>query len=270
MEIFSYPFMQNAFLAGTIVAIVAGIMGVFVIARGLTFVTHTFADIGFSGASVAGFFGWNPFYGLLLFSISGALIMAQIGLKVFRKEIAGGLLLTFFLGLGMLFLSISDTQISYIITLLFGSFFGISREQAFILLGLSLVVLIFLALGYRMLLFDTFDPVGAEAKGLPTRFISTAFLLLLAITVVGAMQLVGTLLVFSLAVIPAAAARLLSDHIPKMMLYSAILALAGVWGGLFLGYYTNASVTFFITTLETLFYAAASIFQKYGLSNKAI
>jgi zinc/manganese transport system permease protein len=262
VDIFAYPFMQNAFLAGSIVAILAGVVGVFVIARGLSFITHTFADIGFSGAAMAVYLGWNPLYGFLLFTVSSAMVLAQLGLKVFRRDVANGVVLSFFLGLGILFLSLATKQVSSVINLLFGSIFGISRSQAYELMGLSAAVLVVLFLGYRMLLFDTFDPAGAEAKGLPVRMISTVFLFLLSITVVGAAQLMGTLLVFTLTIIPAASARHLTHRVPRMMLYAAFLALIGVWVGLFLGYYTNAPVTFYIATVETLIYVAATTYQK--------
>jgi zinc/manganese transport system permease protein len=264
VDIFSYPLMQNAFLAGSIVAIVAGVIGVFVIARGLSFITHTFADIGFSGAAMAVYLGWNPLYGFLLFTVSSALVLAQLGLKFFRRDVANGVVLSFFLGLGILFLSLSTKQVSSVTQLLFGSIYGIGREQVYELVGMAVLVLLVLFLCYRMLLFDTFDPLGAEAKGLPVRLLSMIFLLLLSVTVVGAAQLVGTLLVFTLIILPAASARLLTHRVPRMMLCSVTLALIGVWAGLFLGYYTNAPVTFYITSVETLIYLAATLWQKKG------
>lgn len=269
MDIFSYPFMQNAFVAGTMVAILAGFIGVFVIARGLSFITHTFADIGFSGAAMAVYLGWNPFNGLLLFTLCSAVILAQLGVKVFRRDVANGIVLSFFLGLGILFLSLSTRQVSTVINLLFGSIFGITQTQVVELLVLSLLVFVVLFVGYRLLMVDTFDPVGAEARGLPVRLISTVFLLLLAITVVGASQLMGTLLVFTLMIVPAAAARHLTHHVPRMMLYAALLALFGVWAGLILGFYTNAPVTFYITSLETLLYLLSLAYQRLAGMRRA-
>jgi zinc/manganese transport system permease protein len=249
--------MQHAFLAGTIVAIMCGAIGVFVIARGLSFIAHTFSEIGFSGAAFAVYMGWNPLYGLLLFTTISALAIGQLGVKVFRRDLSINVILSVFLGLGLLFLTLSTRQATAAFSLLFGSVVGISSEQVWQITGLSIGVLVLLLLGYKMLTFDSFDPVGAEAAGLPIKFISMAFLLLLSIAVVGAVQIVGSLLVFTLMTTPAAAARHLTKSISRMILFSVVIAVLGVWIGLILGYYTNAPVSFFITVTEGILYFGA-------------
>jgi zinc/manganese transport system permease protein len=108
-----------------------------------------------------------------------------------------------------------------------------------------------------MLTFDSFDPVGAEAAGLPVKFISMAFLFLLSIAVVGAVQIVGTLLVFTLMTTSSSTARHLTKSISRMILFSVIIAVLGVWIGLVLGYLTNIPVSFFITAVEGIFYFSA-------------
>jgi zinc/manganese transport system permease protein len=255
--LFQYDFMQHAFLAGTIVAIMCGAIGVFVIARGLSFIAHTFSEIGFSGAAFAVYMGWNPLYGLLLFTTISALAIGQLGVKVFRRDLSINVILSVFLGLGLLFLTLSTRQATAAFSLLFGSVVGISSEQVWQITGLSIGVLVLLLLGYKMLTFDSFDPVGAEAAGLPIKFISMAFLLLLSIAVVGAVQIVGSLLVFTLMTTPAAAARHLTKSISRMILFSVVIAVLGVWIGLILGYYTNAPVSFFITVTEGILYFGA-------------
>jgi len=257
LTVFQYEFMQNAFLAGTIVAVLCGLIGVFVIARELSFIAHTFSHIGFSGASFAVWMGWNPFYGLILFTLASALAVGRLGVNLFRRDASISVVLSLFLGLGILFLSLSEKQGSFVSSILFGSVIGVSRGDVWQIVGLSLIVLVGLAFFYRMLLFDSFDPVGAQAAKLPTRFISVAFLLLLAAAVAEAVQIVGALLVFTLLTTPAAAARCLTHKIARMLAVSAALAVAGVWGGLALGYYTNLPVSFFITALEAVFYFAA-------------
>ncbi len=263
MEIFSFPFMQNAFIAGTFVAILAGTIGVFVVARNLSFIAQTFSEIGFAGASLSIFMGWDPMVGLLAFTTGSALAVSQLGLKNFQREVAIGVVFSFFMGLGLLFLSLSTRQSNSAVSLLFGSILGISRSQVWILLILSLIVLLFLFLGYRLLVIDTFDPIGAEARGLPVRGISLGFLLILSLAVAGTIQIVGALLVFALMITPAAAARHLTHRLPLMIFLSAFLSVAGVWLGLFLSYVANWPVTFFITLIETIFYFAAFSWQKY-------
>lgn len=254
---FHYDFMQHAFIAGTIVAIMCGVIGVFVIARNLSFIAHTFSHIGFSGASFAVYMGWHPLSGLLLFTVGSALAVGQLGVKVFRRDVSISVVLSIFLGLGILFLSLSTKQASTMFSLLFGSVVGISTQDVWELAGLAVIVLIVLCIGYRMLKFDSFDPLGAQAAGLPIRVISVGFLLLLSVAVAEAVQIVGALLVFTLMTTPAAAARYLTHSVSKMIICSSIIAVLGVWAGLILGYYTNAPVSFFITAVEGILYFAA-------------
>jgi zinc/manganese transport system permease protein len=260
--LFYYDFMWHAFIAGTIVAVMGGIIGVFVIARGLSFITHAFSHIGFSGASFAVFMGWNPFHGLLLFTMLSAASVGQLGVKYLRRDVSINVILSIFLGIGILFLSLSVKQASFVTNILFGSVIGISMQEVIEICILSFLVILFLIIGYRMLKFDSFDPVGAQAAGLPIRFISIAFLLLLSIAVAAAVQIIGALLVFTLITIPASAARFLTASVFRMILYSVLLGVLGVWIGLSLGYATNLPISFFITTVEGLFYLCALVYMK--------
>lgn len=254
---FQYDFMQHAFLAGTFVAIMCGVIGVFVTVRGLSFLSHTFAHIGFSGAAFAVYTGMNPLNGMLMFTCASALAVGQFGVKVFRRDVVISVVVSIFLGAGLLFLSLSTKQTAAVASLLFGTIVGISVDDVWKIAILSSLILLLLVFGYRMLTFDSFDPVGAQAAGLPVRFLSLAFLLLLAVATAEAVQVVGALLVFTLMTTPAATARYLTQSIARMILLSALLALIGVWVGLVLAYYTNAPVSFFITAVEgTLYFAA--------------
>lgn len=251
---FQYDFMQHAFLAGTIVALICGAIGVFVIARGLSFIAHTFSHIGFSGAAFAIYMGFDPLNGMLLFTCASALAIGRLGTKMFRKDALISVVLSVFLGLGLLFLSLSNKQANAFTSLLFGTVLGISTADVLKIAVLSIVVFVVLVLGYRMLCFDSFDPVGAQAAGLPVRFLSIAFLLLLALATAQAVQIVGALLVFTLMTTPAAIAQHLTHSVSRMIVLSALVALVGVWAGLALGFYTNAPVSFFITAIEGVFY----------------
>lgn len=267
---FQYDFMQHAFIAGTVVAIMCGAIGVFVIARGLSFMAHAFSHIGFSGASFAVFIGWSPLNGLLLFTIASALAMGRMGVKFFSKEASISVILSLFLGLGILFLSLSSKQATFTTTILFGSVVGISMKDVWEILWLTVILLMVLAVGYKMLKFDSFDPIGAQAAGLPVRLISIGFLLLLAIGVAEAVQIVGALLVFALMTIPAATARYFTQSVFRMILVSSGLAVAGVWVGLVLSYITGAPVSFYITAFETALYFMAIGWHKFQLRYRAV
>jgi zinc/manganese transport system permease protein len=259
---FQYDFMWHAFAAGSLAAIMCGVIGVFVVARSLSFIAHTFAHIGFSGAAFAVWVGWDPMAGLLLFTTASGLSVGRLGVNVFRRDASISVVLSFFLGLGLLFLSLTSKSATFTSSILFGSVVGISLQQVWEISLLSIAVLLLLAIGYRRLKFDSFDPVGAQAAGLPIRFISVAFLLLLAVSVAQAVQIVGALLVFSLMTIPAAAARHITRSVFGMIAVASLLSLLGVWIGLILGYYTNAPVSFFITAAESVFYFGALLWQR--------
>jgi zinc/manganese transport system permease protein len=251
---FQFDFMQHAFIAGTIVSIMCGVIGVYVIARNNSFIAHTFSHIGFSGSAFAVYMGFSPLNGFLLFTVASALAIGQMGVKVFRREVSISVVLSVFLGLGLLFLSLSTKNANSMTSLLFGNILGISSNAVWQISLLSVLVLLLLTLGYKMLNFDSFDPVGAQASGLPIRFISIAFLLLLAIATAEASQMVGALLVFTLMTTPAAAARNLTHSIGRMIGYSSLIALIGVWTGLVVGYYTNLPISFLITAFEGILY----------------
>lgn len=254
---FSLPFMQNAYLASTFIAIISGIIGVFVIARNMSFLTHTLSEIGFAGAAFGIFAGWPPLNGMLFFTIISSVIVGQLSVKADRREASISAISSLFIGLGILFLSLTDKSSSYATSILFGSIIGISRANVWQVALLSIVVLLIVAIIYRNLKFDSFDPVGARVKGLWTNTLSIIFLILLALSVSVAAQIVGSLLIFVLLTLPAASARYFAHTVSKMMLVAVILSLAGVWSGLYLGYLTNWPVSFFIATIECLFYLAA-------------
>lgn len=260
---FQLDFMRHAFMAGTIIALMCGIIGVFVMARNLSFISHTFSHVGFAGAAFAVFIGWDPILGLMLFTILISLAIGSMGVNLYRREASVSVMLSVFLGLGILFLSLSSKSSAYATNILFGSVVGISAQQVKSILCLASMVIIIIIIFYRYLKFDSFDPVGAKAAGLPVTIISIGFLILLSISVSITVQIIGALLVFSLVTMPASSARLFVHTLPKMIVLSIVFAMIGVWLGLILSYYTLLPVTFYITAIEASFYFLGLIYSKY-------
>ncbi|EST10392.1 metal ABC transporter permease [Sporolactobacillus laevolacticus] len=258
---FQYDFMQHAFIAGTLIAVMCGVIGVFIIARSLSFIAHTISHIGFAGAAFAAFAGIDPLIGLLAFTILGSLGVGQMGVRMFRRDASISVILSLALGLGILFLSLGNVQGNYSRTLLFGSVVGIDLQDIWQIVAITLLVLLALATGYRWLKFDSFDQVGAQAAGLPIRWISICFLLLMAVAVSVTVQIVGALLVFALMTVPAAAARFYTQSIFGMILLSSLIAMLSVWFGLVAGYYTNAPVSFFIVAFDAASYFLGMAFR---------
>lgn len=264
---FNLAFMQHAYVAGTFIALICGVIGVFVNARNMSFLTHTLSEIGFAGAAFGIFMGWTALSGMLLFTIVSSVIVGQLSVRQARREASISAISALFIGLGILFLSLSNQSASYATNILFGSVIGISATDVWRVAGLSLLVMAVMLIVYRPLKFASFDPIGARVKGLWTTALSIVFLVLLALSVSVAAQIVGSLLIFILLTLPAAAAQYFVHTVSKMMALASIFALVGVWLGLYLSYVTNWPVSFFIATIECVIYLSAIGYQRLRVGN---
>lgn len=254
---FALSFMRYAFVAATFIAVVSGTIGVFVIARQMAFLTHTLSEIGFAGAAFAVFMGWPALNGMLLFTMLSSVMVGQLSQDAARREAVISAVSALFIGLGILFLSLSNQTASSATNILFGSVVGISRGEVGQLVLLSLLVLGVLFGVYRRLKFDSFDPVGARMSGIRGTLLAIVFLLLLALAVSVAAQIVGSLLIFILLTLPAAAAKYYATGTAKMIGVAILFALLGTWLGLYLGYVTNWPISFFIAVIEVIIYLSA-------------
>jgi zinc/manganese transport system permease protein len=257
--IFQYAFMRNAFAAGTIVALVAGTVGYFVVMRGLSFAGHALSHIGFAGATGAVVVGLSPILGLLVFTVGGALGMGALGKRLRGRDVAIGIVLAWMLGLGVLFLSLYTGYATEAYALLFGEILGISPGDVLVTLAAGCVTVLAVAVLYRPLLFASLDEEVAEARGVPVRFLSVAFMVVLALAVSEAVQVVGVLLIFALLVTPPAIAERVAARPWRVMLLSAALGVLFTWSGLVAAYYFPYPVSFFITTFAFASYVAVRL-----------
>jgi zinc/manganese transport system permease protein len=241
-------------LCCTIVAVVAGVVGYFVVLRRLSFAAHALSHAGFAGAAGAVLLGLNPLLGLLVFTSSGGLGMAALGRKAASRDVQIGTVLSFMLGLGVLFISLYKGYATEAYSLLFGEILGISSGDVVVTLIAGIVTLSAVALLYRRLLFTSLDEDVAEAKGVSITGTGVIFMLLLAFATSIAVQVVGVLLIFALMVTPAAVAGRLSRRPLAGIGISVFVALLATWIGLFVSYYIPYPVSFFITSLVFLAY----------------
>jgi zinc/manganese transport system permease protein len=248
-ELIQFPFMQNALITGSIIAIVAAIMGYFVIARGLTFAGHALAHIGFAGAAGAVLIGINPVIGLLVFTIGASVGIGALGKELEERDVTIGIIMTLALGLGILFLSLYEGYAEQAYSILFGTILGISRANVLTTAIISVLTLGCLTIIFRPLLFSSFDASVAEAHGVPVRLLSIVFLVLVAITVSISVQIVGVMLIFTLLIGPAATAMRIFLRPLWALLLATALGLTYTWGGILLAAYGNWPVSFYITTL---------------------
>jgi zinc/manganese transport system permease protein len=257
-RMFEYDFMRNAFAAATVVAIVAGCVGYFLVLRGQTFAGHALAHVGFTGATGAVLVGIAPLWGLVAMTVAAGILMGFMSEKLAQRDVAIGIVLAFSLALGLLFLHFFTSFATHATALLFGNVLGVDLPTVGILVVLGAICLVSLAIVSRPLLFASLQPELAEAKGVSLRFYSIVFLAIVALATAECAQIVGVLLVFALMVGPAATAQRLVSGVGAGVLLSAALALAEAWGGLTLAFYTDWPTSFWITALSTLIYALAA------------
>jgi len=253
--IFHYAFMQHAFEAGTIVAIVAGVLGYLVVLRRSSFAAHAFAEIGFAGAAGAVLLGVNPIFGLLLFSTVSGTGIATLGKRASERDVEIGSVLAFMLGLGVLFISLYTGYATEAYSILFGEILGISASSVLITLAVSAAIMAVAFFAYRPLLFASLDEDVAEAKGMRMTMLGVLFMVLLAAAVSIAVQVVGVLLIFSLMVTPAAIATRLTRKPMRAVALSVAIALLATWSGLIIAFYEPYPVSFFITAIVFAAYA---------------
>ena len=235
MSIFLEPFVRNAYIAATLAAICAGVIGYFVVLRRLSFASHALAHVGFTGATAAVLIGADLLLGTLVFTVATALVMGLLGDKLRGRDAAVGTTLAFAMGLGLLFLYLSTKMASMATNILFGDILAVSDRTVVLSCGFAAVSLATMAVIYRPLLFASVDPEVAAVRGVPVGLLGVAFMVLLAWTVAQAVQVVGILLIFALLVTPAAAAQHLTARPALGVAWSVVLAVVSVWAGLTAG-----------------------------------
>ncbi|HUI00284.1 MAG TPA: metal ABC transporter permease [Nitrososphaerales archaeon] len=246
-EMWKYQFMQHAFEAGTLIALIAGVTGYFVVLRRSAFTAHAFSEIGFAGAAFSILVNVAPIAGLLGGSISGGLAIAALGRRATNRDTQIGIVLAFSLGLGLLFISLYAGYETEAYSILFGEILGISAGAVSLTVVASVLLLGVTALIYRPLLFASLDEDVAEAKGMPMFWLGIVFMVIVAVAVSFAVQVTGVLLIFSLMVTPAATAQYVARRPQRAIILSVVIAVIAVWSGLFIAFFTPYPVSFFIT-----------------------
>ena len=258
IELLQQPFVENAFMAGTLIAIVSAIVGYFVVLRAQAFAAHALSHVGFAGATLAALLGISGLLGMSGFTVAAALGMGALGKRIRGRDVEIGMILSFALGLGVLFLRLYTNSASETVSVLFGSILSVTHS------------------GYRPIRSYS---ASARSSSLPpssARYSSARsirkwrkraacrskrfpiiFMFLLAITVAEAIQVVGVLLVFALIVAPAAAAQHLTRKPFSAIAISVALGVAFTWGGLLLALATSWPVSFYIAALAALTYFVA-------------
>jgi zinc/manganese transport system permease protein len=249
-------FMVNTWIVATVIAVVAGCVGFFVVLRGATFAAHALPLGTFPGAAAASLLGINALWGLFVFAFAGVIGIARLGRRQ-RNDVATALTLITLLGLGTLCLSLSGHYAQAVYSLLFGQVIGVSATDIPPVLAISVLVVAVIVLCFRPLLLSSVSADLGAARGVPAATMDLVFLGILAVATAVALPVVGALLVFSLMVGPASAARSFTSRPVAAMALSIFIALATVWAAIALAYWSNWPIGFFVGGFAALAYAMA-------------
>jgi zinc/manganese transport system permease protein len=252
--------MFNTWVAATAVAVIAGVTGFFAVLRGSTFAAHAIPNGAFAGAAGASLLGLNPFAGLAAFSVAGALGIAGLSRRS-RSDVATALTFVMMLAIGALFVSWSTQYAQEAYSLLFGEVFGVSQDQVRPILVLGLVCIVAILIMFRPLMLSSAMPEVAEARGVSGRRMELAFLLVMALATSMTVPVVGALLMFSLMIGPAAAARSLTARPVLAMALSVAIALVTVWTGIVLSYRSDWPLGFFVGVIGAIFYLGGRAYR---------
>ena len=256
------PLVQNSLIAGALLGIMGGLIGVFVMTRDMSFAVHGISELSFAGAALALLFGLNIALGATLGSIVAAVIIAIMGSRAKDRNSIIAVLMPFGLGIGILALALYEGRAANKFGLLTGQIIAVDDPQVFWLIATSLVVVTALLFIWRPLSFASLDLEVAEARAVPTRALGIIFMLLLALAVAASVQVVGALLVMTLLVTPAAAALRLTSSPLLVPILSVSFAVVSVVGGILLALGGGLPISPYVTTLSFAIYLVARVIEK--------
>lgn len=255
-------FMTNAWIVASIVAVVAGVVGFFVVARGSAFAAHALPQSAFTGAAAAYLIGISTVYGMGAFALASALGIAWLGRRG-RHDVVTALILVMLLGLGELFLSYSVEYAQAIYSLLFGEVLGVSTNEVLPTALFAVAAVLAVTVMYRPLMLTSMLPEIGESRGVSAYRMEVMFLVILALATTASVPVVGALLMFSLMVGPPAASRCFTDNPPIAIALSVALALMTVWASLAIAYERNWPIGFLVGTISAAVYIIGRVWAAW-------
>jgi zinc/manganese transport system permease protein len=253
------PLVRNSLIAGAILGVLGGVVGVVVMARDLPFAVHGISELSFAGASGALLFGAGVASGAFLGSLLAALLLGVLGLRARDRNSVIGVIMPFGLGLGILFLALYHGRAANKFGLLTGQIVAVDTTGLRTLTVTAVLVLAVLAVIWRPLMFASLDEDVAAARGVPVRLLGPLFMVLLGCAVAVAVQIVGALLVLALLLVPAAAAMKVTASPLWVPVLSVMFALMATVGGIFVAIGTTIPISPYITTISFLIYLVCRV-----------
>ncbi len=237
LNILSYEFIQNAILAGFLASIVCGLIGPFIVARKMVFISGGLSHTAFGGLGIAYWMGVNPLYGATAFVLFSAAGIGLLENKTEKNDLLIGILWAVGMAIGIVFIHLTPGYAPDLMTFLFGNILTVPRSDIVIMSILVLFVTVSVLIFYKGLVSISFDEEYAKTRKLPVRFLHIGLLLLIGLAIITMIQVVGIILVIALLTIPVAIAEELSINFKRIMIISILLGISICWSGLFVSYY---------------------------------
>lgn len=264
--------LSQSIIAGAILGVIGGFVGLFVMLRRHAFAVHAIAEMSFAGAALFLLLGYNVVTGSLVGSIFSALLIALMGARAHENDSIIGALMPFGLGLGILFLSLYSGRAANKFSLLTGQIVSVDSTQLTAMIIGGVVIIAALAIMWRPLMFASLDPIVASAKGVPLKALSIAFMVVLGIATALSVQVVGSLLVLALLITPAAAALQITASPLRALLLSILFAEIAMVGGILLALAGSLPISPYVTTLSFIIFVVCrlvrAVRQRYSASGR--
>ncbi|WP_278260478.1 metal ABC transporter permease [Nocardia sp. AG03] len=258
-DLLGYDFVQQALLASALLGLLAGLIGPLIVARQMSFAVHGTSELSLTGASAALLVGVGVGVGAIAGSVVAAVLFGWLGSRARERDSVIAVVLSFGLGLSVLFLWLAPDRAGSKFSLLTGQVASVGYDGLALLLTCTAAVLAVLAVVYRPLLFASADPEVAIARGVPVRALSVIFAVLLGITAAFGVQIVGALLVLALLITPAAAAAQLTSSPLRATVLAVIFAEVSAVGGLLLSLAPGVPVSTFVTAISFTIYLVCRV-----------
>jgi zinc transport system permease protein len=269
--IFQYEFLQNAFLTGILIGIIAPLLGVFIVVRRLSLIADALSHVTLAGIaaslllekSIASLAGLNPLYMGMVFSVGGSLFIEKLrGVYKHYQELAIPIILSGGIGLGVIFISLANGFNTDLFGYLFGSVSAVSRTDLWVILGISVLVIVTIILLYKELFLLSFDEEFAKASGIAAKSLHFIFIVMVALVIAASMRIVGIMLVSSLMTLPVAASIRIAKGFKQTIFLSVLFGEISVLGGLFAAYYLDLAPGGTIVMLSVLILVLAIFYKK--------
>jgi zinc transport system permease protein len=268
---FEYEFLQNAFLAGMVIGLIAPLLGVFIVVRRMSLIADALSHVTLAGIAasmllekkVSIFAGLNPIYLGMVFSVTGSLFIEKLR-TVYKhyQELAIPIILSSGVGISVIFISLADGFNTDLFSYLFGSISAVSRTDLYVILGIAVFVILMILLLYKELFLLSFDEEHASASGIHAKWIHFIFILIVALVISASMRVVGILLVSSLMTLPVAASIRIAKGFKQTIFFSILFGEISVIIGLILAYYLDLAPGGTIVVLSVLILIVTILWTK--------